>query len=259
MTGRIIAIYSMKGGVGKSSLAVNLAALSAGAGHRTLLWDIDAQGAASFLLGHAEGAYEAGVSKGGAKKAAKKAARGIFSKDRDVGEGVVPTNVPDLDLIAADLSLRDLDAAMDGDKPKRLRKLLADLAPDYDRIILDCPPGLGALSDQIFRAAELIVVPLVPAPLAVRTLEQVRGHLAAEHGAKGAAVPALMPVFSMVDRRKSIHRELTEEHPQWPAIPQASVVEKMAVEQRPLAEFAGASPAAKAVADIWARVETALG
>ena len=238
--GSVIAVYSMKGGVGKSSLAVNLAAVSA-AEHRTLIWDIDAQGAAGFLLGQA----------GGTSKAKR-----IFSKDVDLAGVIEPVDWPGLDLIAADLSLRHLDAALaEADKPKRLRKLIDQLRPDYERIILDCPPGMGELSDQIFRAADVVVVPLVPAPLALRTLEQVREHLAEAH----KKAPPLLPVFSMVDRRKGLHREMVDEHPQWPAIPMASVVEQMGVHQAPLLEFAGKSPAAKAVAEVWRRVEATLG
>ncbi|HZV08226.1 MAG TPA: AAA family ATPase, partial [Novosphingobium sp.] len=206
--GKVIAVYSMKGGVGKSSLAVNLAEAAAQKG-RALLWDVDAQGAASFLLGDSARGHKA---------------QRIFAKDIDPAEVVEPTDVPGLDLIAADLSLRHLDAALADDKPKRLRKLLEGLAPDYERIILDCPPGLGELSDQIFRAADILVVPVAPAPLAIRTLDQVRAHLAE---ARGKKAPVLLPVFSMVDRRKGLHREMLAAHADWPAIPQASVVEQM--------------------------------
>ena len=242
--GKIIAVYSMKGGVGKSSLSVNLAHSAATGGAKTLLWDIDAQGAASFLLG------QDGFEQSGPK------AKRIFSKDVDAAAMIEPTHYAGLELIAADLSLRHIDRTLaEGDKPKRLRKLLQALAPSYDRIILDCPPGLGELSDQIFRAADLIVVPLVPAPLALRTLEQVREHLVAEHGKKP---PTLLPVFSMVDKRKSLHRDLCAAQADWLQLPQASVVERMAVEQAPLAVFAGKTAAAKAVAGVWRAVEAAL-
>ncbi len=243
--GKVIAVYAMKGGVGKTTLAVNLAHGLAMAGRRTLLWDLDAQGAASFLLHHDGG----GGSGGGAK------ARRIFSGDVDAADLIAATLYPGLDLIAADLSLRHLDVSLDADKPKRLRKLLAQISPDYDRVVLDCPPGLGALSEQIFRAADLIVVPLAPAPLAMRTLDQVRGHLVGDLGKKA---PPLLPVFSMVDRRKTLHRDLVAAHP-WPAIPQASVVERMGVEQAPLAVFAPRTPAARAFAELRRAVEGALG
>lgn len=239
---RVIAVHAMKGGVGKSSLAVNLAHAAAGTGQRTLLWDIDAQGGATFLLGVDPG---------------KPRASRIFARTTQAAALAHPTAWPRLDLIAADLSLRQLDHDLaDADKPKRLRKLIGELAPGYDYIVLDCPPGLGELSDQIIRAADLIVAPLIPAPLALRTLDQVRAHIAAHHARRA---PPVLPVFSMVDRRKTLHRALLASEPGWPAIPQASVVEQMAVERAPLAEYAPSSPAARAVAGVWRAVQAALG
>ena len=238
--GKVVAVYSMKGGVGKSSLAVNLADGAARGGGRVLLWDVDAQGAASFLLEH--------VGSGQAKK--------LFSKDIDPADVIEPTGIAGLDLIAADLSLRHIDAALAAESPKRLRKLLDRLRGDYDLLVLDCPPGLGELSDQIFRAADILVVPLVPSPLAVRTLEQVRAHLAE---ARGKKAPEILPVFSMVDKRRGLHREMLDAHPDWPAIPQASVVEMMGMHRAPLASFAAKSVAAKAVAQVLARVLAMLG
>lgn len=232
--GKVIAVYSMKGGVGKSSLAVNLAFEAARSG-KALLWDVDAQGAASFLLGQ--------VSGGKAMK--------IFSRDVDPADVVEQTAHLGLDLIAADLSLRHLDAELAEVGPKRLHKLLSRVADDYDWVVLDCPPGLGPLSEQIFRAADVLVVPVLPAPLALRTLEQVRERLTE---ARGKKAPPMLPILSMVDRRKAMHREMVEEHANWPAIPHASVVEKMGLERAPLSTFAAKSPAAKAVRAVWEQV-----
>jgi chromosome partitioning protein len=235
---RYIAVYSMKGGVGKTTLAVNLAYCSAVLSRkRTLLWDLDAQGGSAFLLGQ---------ERGGSR------AKRAFSGKADPADMAQPTSWPGLDLIAADLSLRHLESDLaEADKPKRLRKLLRSLDAGYDQVILDCPPGMGEISEQVFRAVDTIVAPVEPTPLALRSLALVEAHLAQLGGRK----PDLLPVLSMVDRRKRLHRELVEQYPDWPAIPQASAVERMAVEQAPVIQFAKSSPASKAIAAIWAGLD----
>lgn len=237
----VVAVYSMKGGVGKTTLAVNLAYCAAvRSGRRTLLWDIDAQGAASFVCSR---------ERAGGK------ARQIFAREVEPSTLAQPTPWPKLDLLAADISLRHLDRMLsDTEKPKRLRKLLKDLSPGYDLIILDCPPGLGEVSDQLFRAADLIVVPVPPTPLALRALTQVEEHLERHHERK----PMLLPVISMVDRRKKLHREFVAAHPEWHGIPQASVVERMAVERAPVTAYAASTPAARAMGELWSAVERLL-
>lgn len=236
-----VAVYSMKGGVGKTTLAANLAWASAvQSGWRTLLWDLDAQGGAAFLLGE--------------EPRHGKAAR-IFERDTDPAKRIEPTRWHGLDLLAADLSLRHLDASLvEADKPKRLRKLLKGLDSGYDRIILDCPPGLGEISDQIFRAVDLVVMPLEPTPMALRALALVEEHLKEHHNGG----PRLLPVFSMADRRKRLHRESLDAQPDWPIIPQASAVERMAVELAPVLEFAKRSPASSALLGLWDRAEKEL-
>lgn len=239
----IIALYSAKGGVGKTTLAVNLAWASATLSRRrTLLWDLDAQAGATYVLGH--------ESPGGAR-----AERSII-RDSDPSKLIRPTAIKRLDLLPADSSLRDLEHAFhDLGKRKRLAKAAAHVTGDYDRILIDCPPGMTDTSDQILRAADLVVVPVIPAPLSRRALDEIKGHVAQKKGPK----VILAPVFSMVDRRRALHREELASQPGWPVIPMASAYEKMSLERAPVGElFPASNPAVEAVAEVWRRIEKAL-
>ena len=193
---KTLATYSIKGGVGKTSAAVNLGALAAADGLRTVLWDLDPQGAASFLF-----RIKPKVKGGGRR----------LIRDRDPLDVMKGTDVEGLDLLPADFSYRNLDLELDRRKKPLagVGRVLAQLEGDYDLAILDCPPSISLVSESVFSAADLLLVPLIPSTLSVRTLEQLRRFLA---GVEQPA-PEVLAFFSMVDRRKKLHRELVASLP----------------------------------------------
>ncbi len=241
---KVVATYSIKGGVGKTSAAVNLGALAARDGLRTLIWDLDPQGAASFLF-----RVEPKV-KGGGKQ--------LIRGKRDPIDVMKGTDVEGLDLLPADFSYRHLDIQLD--KRKRplegLRRVLGELEGDYDLAILDCAPSISLVSESVFSAADLLLVPLIPSTLSVRTLEQLRAFLASASG----PAPDVLAFFSMVDRRKRLHKELLETLPGIAdaAIPAASVVELMGSGREPVVTSHPRHPAAQAYAALWEELQRAL-
>lgn len=235
---KIIASYNIKGGVGKTAAVVNLAYLAAEQGAHTLLWDLDPQGAASFYF-----RIKPKV-KGGGKKLLK----------GDIEQRIKSTDYPGLDLLPADFSYRNMDLLLDDfKKPDRgLKKSLKPLK-EYDYIFLDCPPGITLLSENIFQAADILLVPIIPTILSQRTLEQLNTFLQEQKFGK----LKVKPFISMLDRRKNLHKELqlslAEELANLlpTAIPYSSSVERMGVERAPLLVYAPNSPISTAYRELW--------
>ena len=238
----VVAVYSVKGGVGKTTFAANLAWCAAThSSRRTLLWDLDAAGGAGFLLG--------------VDPRKKKRATSVISRELDPTKLIKRTDYPRLDLLPADESIRALDIQLEEiGKKNRIAKLTAALMKDYDRLVLDCPPVLNELSSQILRAADLVIVPIPPSPLSARALDVVREEV----GAEGKKAPAIMPVLSMMDRRRTLHREAAQANDKWPAVPASSAIEQCATHQAPVGTFAPRSQAARAFKALWTDVERRL-
>jgi chromosome partitioning protein len=243
----VLATYNIKGGVGKTSAAINLAYLAAREGARTLLWDLDPQGGSTYLL-----RVKPKVKGGGRKLVRGKSPIDTLIKGTDYDR---------LDLLPADFSYRHMDLALDATKrpTRRLARLLAPLAGDYEYVFLDCPPSISLVSESVFDAADALLVPLIPATLSSRTFKQLNDLLARDPGTG----PEVLAFFSMVDGRKRLHREVMESlaasaRVLRTAIPAASDVERMGQRRTPIALYAPRSRAALAYEALWAEIRERL-
>jgi cellulose biosynthesis protein BcsQ len=246
---KVVAVYNAKGGVGKTATAVNLGYVASRRRLRTLVWDLDAQGAATFTFRVRH------RLKGGVK---------VLTTRRDrVTDRIRGTDFEHLDLLPSDLELRNVDLAFDASKNRtnRLAKVVEELAAeDYDLVLVDCPPSASLISENIFVAADALLVPVIPTTLSVRTLGQLMEFLARS----GGRTPPLHVMFSMVDGRKNLHaqipRQLRAEGAQVLAtsIPAATEVEQMGVHRAPVGAFAPHSAVAQAYERLWDEVSARL-
>jgi cellulose biosynthesis protein BcsQ len=245
---KIIAVTNIKGGVGKTTTAVNLSYLCAASRGPTLLWDLDPQGAASYTLRGDP------VERATPKK--------LLSGKRHLPELILSTGYPNLDLLPADFSYRNFDVHLAERKrpTERLLKMSRSLREAYSVLFLDCAPGISLLSENVLHAADAIIVPLLPTPLSVRMLVQLQDFIAN----KGWTDLRLLPFFSMVDRRKSLHHEvIAKTREQFPTllateVPYSSEIERMTLRRAPIPAFAPRSAASQIYAALWAELSVQL-
>jgi len=246
---KIFATYNIKGGVGKTATAVNLSYLAAMDGYRVLLWDLDPQGAASYLFR--------------IKPRVKGGGKALIQGRRSMDDAIKGTDFGGLDLIPADFTYRNLDLMLDSAKQpaRRLAGLLAPLRKDYDVVFLDCPPSISLLSESVLHAADLLLVPLIPTTLSVRTLDQLTDFVSGFNGHK----PDILAFFSMLDRRKRLHNQIAAELPvgrtdfAGAVIPAVSVIEQMSLHRAPVTAFATRSQAAAQYRDLWQEARDRAG
>ncbi|MBI5018392.1 MAG: AAA family ATPase [Deltaproteobacteria bacterium] len=245
---KVLAVYNSKGGVGKTAAAVNLSYLAAQEGARTLVWDLDPQGAATYYFR--------------VKPKVKGGTRKLLKKNADLAARIRGTDFPQLDLLPSDFSYRHMDIVLDeAKKPsRRLARLLEPLAGEYDYVLLDCPPNVSLLSEAVLGASDALLVPIIPTTLSLRTLDQILAF----RSDNGFDRVAVLPFFSLVDRRKKLHRQILEALPAdrpellTTRIPYASDVERMGVERQPLACYAARSASTRAYAALWREIQGRL-
>jgi cellulose biosynthesis protein BcsQ len=244
---RVLATYNIKGGVGKTSAAVNLAYLAAMDGSQTLLWDLDPQGASTYVFR--------------VKPRVKGGGRKLVRGKSDVDTLIKGTDHERLELLPADFSYRHMDLALaDSKNPTtRLTRVLEPLRDSYDYIFLDCPPSISLVSEGVFEAADALLVPIVPATLSSRTFDQLRKVVR-----DGDGEPELLAFLSMVDLRKRHHRDvaasLQAEYPEvlQAVIPTASEVERMGSERTIIDGFAPGGRASLAYRSLWDEIRERL-
>ncbi len=241
----VIALYNSKGGVGKTAATVNLGHLAAGQGYRTLVWDLDPQGAATYYFR--------------VRHRLKGGSLALTSQRDRIGDRVRGTDFELLDVLPSDLELRNVEFAFDAAKHRtgRVRRVVQELRRDhYELIFIDCPPSSSLVAENIFAAADVLLVPVVPTTLSVRTLRQLDDTL----GEMKGPIPKVLVFFSMVDGRKSLHAELVaalrdeRQDVATAMIPSATEVELMGTTRRPVTETAPNSVGAQAYARLWDEV-----
>lgn len=239
-----LALYNLKGGVGKTAATINLAYLAAKEGYKTLIWDMDPQGSSSFYLG--------------AKASTKNESKKLLSSEMELLDAVQASAYENLDIIPADLSARNADILLNEMKQskKKISSLLGGLKKAYDVVILDCPPGISILHDAVFAGTDWVLMPNIPTTLSIRSYETVAAYFK-ENGFDSAKLKCF---FSMVDHRKNLHHEVMNSFYKDKVflksyIPYLSDVEKMGINEAPLETYAPGSYAAQCYRDLWKEIK----
>ena len=198
--GRTLAVVNQKGGVGKTTTAVNLAAGLALAERRTLLVDLDPQGNATTGLGIDKAALERTIYH-------------VLLEGTPVADVVKPTMLPflhlvpsDIDLVGAEIELVSLD-----NRERRLKQALAVVSQGYDYVIIDCPPSLGILTLNALSAAESALVPLQCEYYAMEGLAHIIRTIGLVHERLNPALVVEGVVLTMFDGRTSLAGQVRAE------------------------------------------------
>ena len=245
---RIISVYNIKGGVGKTTTAVNLSYLAAAEGARTLLWDLDPQGASTYTL-RCEPKIDGG-------------ARDIVDGEKPLWSLTVETDYRKLHLIPSDFSYRHMDTMIDEYKQatKHLLRLMRPLRDEYDYLIIDCPPGMTLVSENIVRASDAIVTPILPSPFSIQMLDTLVQFI----NSRSWADVNVLPFFSMVDRRKNLHKQVTESlRDDYPMImrteiPYSSEIEQMSLRRAPIPSYSPKSLSGRRFTALWSEIQKHL-
>jgi len=240
------ALYSIKGGVGKTTSCVNLAHLAARDGFKTLLWDLDPQSAATFYLGE--------------KSSVNGSIQELLHKEEILSDYIQPSQYNNLFYIPGHQKNRNTELLLNDLKgpKKQFKKIINSVKSNFDYLFLDCPPTLNLLAESLFKSVHYILVPIVPSALSERTYEQLMSFFEENKLDKRKIVP----FFNLVDLRRKLHLDTisnfraTKPKILKNKIPNLSDFEKMGEKNAPVSAFAYNSRASYAYRSLWQEVKT---
>ena len=195
--GTVIALVNNKGGVGKTTSAVSLAAGLAAEGRRVLLADLDMQGSASLSLGVTRGELAPGTAE-------------VILEGRPIRDAVRPSSVAGLDILTGSMKLASADLALADMKGREtvLKAALAPIRADYDFLVLDCPPSLGLLTVNALTAADYFIIPLTADYLALEGLVNLTEAVDMIRAGIGTAAAPLGILLTLCDNRLNVTEEI---------------------------------------------------
>ncbi|MFT4704726.1 MAG: chromosome partitioning protein [Bradymonadia bacterium] len=197
---KIIAVANQKGGVGKTTTTVNLAACLAAMAYRTLLIDLDPQGNATSGVGVERDELEHSVYD-------------LFCGDKTAAEVIVTTHVDGLDLLPSrtDLASAEIELVAEPRRQRKLRDALAPVRDNYDYILIDCPPSLTLLTINALVGADSVLVPVQAEYYALEGLARLLDTIEAVKGQLNRKLEVEGMLLTMVDARNNLAKQVEEE------------------------------------------------
>lgn len=198
--GKIVSFSNQKGGVGKTTTCVNMAAYLATFGKKVLLVDIDPQGNATTGLGFS-------------KSSLKKSVYSVLIDDEKVSDNILKTEIENLDLLPSNIDLAgaEVELVYKKTREKVLKNALAEVRADYDYIMIDCPPSLGLLTINALAAADTVIIPIQSEYYALEGLSQLMNSITLVKQHLNPALEVDGVVLTMYDSRSLISKQIAEE------------------------------------------------
>ena len=198
--GKIVSFSNQKGGVGKTTTCVNMAAYIAAEGKKVLLVDMDPQGNATTGLGFSKSSLEQSIYS-------------VLIDDEKALENIMPTEVENLDLLPSNIDLAgaEVELVYKKNRERVLKNALEEIRSRYDYILIDCPPSLGLLTINALACADSVIIPIQSEYYALEGLSQLMNSisLVKQHLNAGLEVDGV--VLTMYDSRSLISKQIAEE------------------------------------------------